>query len=468
MMQKRTDPGNRHLRLRHLASALLLTCLTLTAHAGAGATRMATPAPDPEWPAVDYGNPSNWLARPDQPSAAMHTPKGAGFSNLQAVAQADVFYVHPTTSMRGDAFNAPIDDAEAARIGAIMLLTQATPFNAVARIYAPHYRQVTLPLYDQDEETQQVPINHAYADVLAAFRYYIEHDNQGRPFFLVGHSQGSNHAQRLLTEAIQGTALETLLVAAYLPGQPIPRAVFKDDLIHIPPCVRPAQTGCVAIWETFGAHTDAADLDAWQESCYWNRSAQRWVPASGLPLTTINPVSWDAGKPDTSAEQHRGAVPFGTPKTFARLLPRLVSVHDDGRYTYVAPAPLPSEYFSDNGMFGGSNYHVFDIALFWLDLRENAHLRLNAWMQQHGRGQPLLDVSTTANAQLGRAWQYRIGAIHRVDAYSADNLPPGLVLDRKRGVISGTPRATGIWAVRISASNPHGIGQGELALAVVP
>ncbi|MCK9515229.1 MAG: DUF3089 domain-containing protein [Ottowia sp.] len=450
-----------------------LLIVLLLAFGAAVSSQAAVPTPsadiaDGDTPApIDYSQPANWLALPGQPSAAMRTPRGAGFSDLQAVARADVFYVHPTTSWRSDRLNAPIDDAEAIKVSEMMLLTQATPFNAVARIYAPRYRQVTLPLYQLDEDAQQAPNNRAYADVLAAFKYYVAHHNGGRPFFLVGHSQGTNHAQRLLSEAIQGTPLEDLLVAAYLPGQPIPRAVFRDDLTRIPPCTRPAQTGCVAIWETFGEHTDA-DLDAWQENGYWNRARQRWMGASGQPLVNINPVSWDTREPSTPASRHRGAVPFGTQETFARVLPQLVAARSDGRFTYVSPVPLPDAYFNDGDVFGGTNYHVFDIALFWLDLRENAHLRLNAWMEQHGQRQPLLDATTTASARVGQAWRHRIATRHHVDVYAADNLPPGLTLDPERGLIAGTPREAGTWAVRLTAGNAHGVAHGELALTVTP
>lgn len=456
---------------RTLQILLLSICCCLAvpvagAAAGAQASETATPVAQPaDWPIVDYGNPTNWLALPDHPSAAMHTPKGAGFSNLQDVAQADVFYIHPTTSMGGNGFNAAIDDAEAARIGALMLLTQATPFNAVARVYAPRYRQVTLPLYEQDEETQQRPTNLAYADVLAAFRHYVTHYNAGRPFILVGHSQGTNHAQRLLSEAIQGTPMEHLLVAAYLPGQPIPRSVFRDDLRRIGPCVRPAQTRCVAIWGTFGENTDA-DLAAWRQNGYWNSARQRWITAPAQALSNINPVSWDARRPRTTLAQHRGAVPFGTNHTFDRLLPRLVAVRNDGSFDFVSPAPLPAQYFNDGGVFGGTNYHVFDIALFWLDLRENARLRLNAWMNQQHRRQPLLDVTATAQAQVGKPWRYRIAVQHAVTAFALDGLPAGLRLDTRRGVISGTPEQAGTFALRITASNRYGSDHGELALTV--
>lgn len=451
---------NSHNINKLLLAALISCFLMLSVQAADLITTKQLPPPD-------YSQPDSWLALPAHPSAAMRTPHGAGFSNLQSVARADVFYIHPTTSMRDDLLNAPFDDAEATKVGELMLLTQATPFNALARIYAPRYRQVTLSLYQQDEETQQAPNNHAYADVLTAFNYYVKHYNDGRPFFLVGHSQGTNHAQRLLSEAIQGTPLAKQLIAAYLPGQPIPLSVFRDDLTDMPPCTRPAQIGCVAIWETFGENTDA-DLDAWQENGYWNRARQRWMGASGQPLVNINPVSWDTRKPSTPASQHRGAVPFGAHDTFAHVLPQLVAVRDDGRYSYVSPAPLPAEHFNDGDVFGGTNYHVFDIALFWLDIRENARLRLNAWMQHNNQQQPLLEPGATASAKLGQPWRYQLKAHNQVGIYSADKLPSGLLLNSKTGLISGIPQQTGTFALHLTVSNTHGSDHGELALTVAP
>lgn len=430
-------------------------CLALALHAGMAAAQ-----------AIDYAQPGNWLARPGQPSAADLTPRGSGLSNLQATARADVFYIHPTTGMRKDVVNVPIDDPEAMAIGTQMLMAQATAFNGVARVYAPRYRQTALHVYEQAVSAQQAPMNFAYADVRRAFEHYAEHDNQGRPFFLVGHSQGANHAQRLLSEVIQGTPLQDRLVAAYLPGIPLPRTVFQEDLRRIPPCTWPAQTGCAAVWGVFGAGK-GNDFAEWEQTVHWNARQQRWAPATGQALVNVNPVSWSKKRPNTAAHAHRGAVPFGVEAThFSQPRARLVRVHDDGHYARVAP-PLPAELFDDGGVFGGSNYHVFDIGLFWLDLRENARRRLNAYARRHGRtGAPLLAPRATLTVRAGKPVRWRIQAAPQPSRYEAIGLPPGLALDTETGFIRGVAHSPGTYAVVLRVDNPRGTDTADLALTV--
>lgn len=120
---------------------------------------------------IDYNREESWLALPEIPSPANMTPKESGFSDLQQHARADVFYVHPTTGMREDVLNVPIDDSDALKVGHIMLMSQATAFNGIARIFAPRYRQIALYVYDLGEEVLQEPMSFAYKDVRRAFRH---------------------------------------------------------------------------------------------------------------------------------------------------------------------------------------------------------------------------------------------------------------------------------------------------------
>ena len=417
---------------------------------------------------LDYSRADAWLARPGQMSVASRVPAGSGFSDLQDVARADVFYIHPTTSVsRKDVLNAAIADPEVVKMDAIMLMTQATPFNGVARVYAPRYRQTALHVYFLSEDEQQGPSNRAYADVKAAFEYYVRHDNQGRPFFLVGHSQGANHAQRLLGEVIQGHPIQNRLVAAYIPGIPLPKSVFQGDLRQIAPCHQPAQTGCAAVWGSFGLN-GGDDLLEWSDVVHWDAASQRWTSRRGAAMENINPVSWSKRRPRTPASAHRGGTPFGTTSAtfFTNPVSHLVSVSDERGYAFVSPL-LRKDLFTDGGMFGGENYHVFDISLFWLDLRENARLRLASFLrQQDGVGAPLIWPTAALTVRRGQKLSWRVRTVAPATRLVASGLPQGLSLDARTGVIHGTAQAPGVYAVVLRAENAEGADTADLALTV--
>jgi pimeloyl-ACP methyl ester carboxylesterase len=85
----------------------------------------------------------------------------------------------------------------------------------------------------------------AYQDVEAAFDYYLQHFNKGRPFIVVGHSQGTTHALRLIEEKIDNTPLYRQLVVAYVVGYWLPRDKFSRGFEQVTPCTGAGQTGCI-------------------------------------------------------------------------------------------------------------------------------------------------------------------------------------------------------------------------------
>ncbi len=85
-------------------------------------------------------------------------------------------------------------------------------------MYAPRYREAYIHAYLGTEEEREALLAFAYDDVRPAFEHYLEHDNGGRSFILASHSQGSDHAMRLLQELIDPGPLREQMVAAYMIG----------------------------------------------------------------------------------------------------------------------------------------------------------------------------------------------------------------------------------------------------------
>ncbi len=213
----------------------------------------------------DYSDPKTWLCRPgghDACEADMTTTVVAADGKLSretwtadAKAPVDCFYVYPTVSTD----TTPNSDmtADAAELNVIR--QQFARFGSKCRLYAPMYRQVTLAglrLALTGRGGGPLDRGMAYDDVLDAWKYYLEHDNQGRGFVLIGHSQGSYVLQRLIHDEIDGKPVQARMVSAIIPGATIPVPKGKDAggaFQNVPLCKTAMQTGCVIAYSSFRA-----------------------------------------------------------------------------------------------------------------------------------------------------------------------------------------------------------------------
>jgi len=322
-------------------------------------------AESPSPPVPDYSDSNNWCALPGRADEADKTP--VGYLAAAADAQADVFYIHPTlysdkpkTEFK---WNHDLRDSELNRlVDELPIRYQASAFNAAGRVYAPRYRQAHYSVFlTPNLEDKKQALELAYADVEAAFDYFIQHYNQGRPYVLAGHSQGTLHLARLLRQRIIGKALQTHLVAAYLPGMPIP----ADSLAGLPVCVDSTATGCWTSWRTFRwGYQPAAS------------------PKNAEPVC-VNPISWEyaGGRSDTvqayvDRRLHKGAVV----KPFGRIYQKRC---DAASYCGVLWVHRPR--FPGSFLIRSSNYHAGDINLFYMDVRHNAALRVQRFTANSAR-----------------------------------------------------------------------------------
>ena len=215
--------------------------------------------------ATDYANPAVWLCRPGREDACS-APQDAtivaasGTLTREAFHPAknppiDCFYVYPTVSNQptGNS-DLNVTDAEKRVVNA-----QFARFAAKCRLFAPMYRQVTLTALRALIAGKPIPADRdlGYGDVLAAWNYYLAHDNQGRGVVLVGHSQGSGVLTRLIKEEIDGKPVQGKLISAILMGTslPVPKgAAVGGAFKNIPVCRADSQTGCVIAFADFRAN----------------------------------------------------------------------------------------------------------------------------------------------------------------------------------------------------------------------
>jgi len=188
----------------------------------------------------------------------------------------DCFYVYPTVSsqptVNADLSTDPEQIASAQQ--------QAQRFKTNCKIYAPIYRQLTIAgIFDPDNVTEENRAI-AYRGVRDAWRSFLRNDSKGRPFVLIGHSQGTFVLRELIAEEIdERPAMRKRMVSALLIGGNVLVRKGKDaggDFANVPACRRPAQIGCVVAYSMFDAvppqdsrfgRAPAADADSLEVLC---------------------------------------------------------------------------------------------------------------------------------------------------------------------------------------------------------
>lgn len=328
-------------------------------------------------PAPDYAQIEQaWMAFPGHDSLALSTPPRVAPVD-EELAEADVFFVHPTTYTHNDRWNAPFDLA--GDYDQPVLMTQASVFNGCCRIYAPRYRQATLKGLGEDRAVAL-----AYSDVARAFEWYLENANHGRPFIIASHSQGTGLAVRLLQEKVIAAGLTDRLVAAYAIGAYVP-TTFAE--IGLPVCDGASQTGCVVSWNTSKAGRDGAKRLT-EKSRYWWQGEMRKEDIP--PAVCVNPLTWTrsgrapaTGNPGSlPLPEAEGGVSLPTPaRALSQPIAGLTGAQCKDGLLEVELSQ--TEGFDDILTLLYGSYHRSDYGLFWSALRENAKVRTRAWGAQN-------------------------------------------------------------------------------------
>ena len=273
--------------------------------------------------------------------------------------QADVFYIISTETgdytldgvpyYHADTYN----DSLRAPLYSEMLGVD-TLVSGRLNYYAPYYRQCSLQSFGSDSlMAARYPI--ALDDVRRAFKHYLSHYNQGRPFILAGFSQGAMIMLQLLQEMDE--AAFQRLIAAYAIGV----SISKDQLAspHIIPATGAADTGVTICYNSV-------------------RDARNAISRIGdNNVVAINPVNWRTD---------------ATPVTFMTEPSPLLPVDQQQKDTLTVHLDQASHLLFVEGytatdyllpLFGmEGNYHTREIWLYRDQLRENMALRATTFLNR--------------------------------------------------------------------------------------
>jgi hypothetical protein len=304
----------------------------------------------------DYSNLNYWAAHPLKWDPSDSIPKPLRKEKRDSAV--DVFFLHPTiytAQIKDSSLNADIDDYYLnAKTDYSSILYQASVFNQHARIFAPRFREAHISAYFQKDTLASIrAFDLAYEDIKASFEYYLKKYNNGRPIIIASHSQGTTHALRLLKDYFENKPLQTQLVAAYLVGMGIPKDLFSS----LKMCEDPKETGCICGWRTFRKGFKPLYVEA----------------ENGNSFVT-NPITWKTDNGYASRKMNSGSVLY----KFNKIYKRTTDAYINEGVIWVNKPKFPGSF-----LYSAKNYHVGDINLYYMNIRENIGQRIENYFHLH-------------------------------------------------------------------------------------
>ena len=294
----------------------------------------------------------------------------------------DVFYIYPTLfADKNQKYMDWCDNPKLRAKTVAFAKAQTGIFGARARVFAPFVRQLEYrrcltelkPGSDWRERgtglDYYLGIMLGAEDTRAAFQYYLDHFNHGRPYILIGHSQGAMDIYSMMLRTRE-VAVERGFVAAYLIG--LPRLTANEISADLAPRgIRPAagetDLGVVIVWNTQAPGVDNPRFTGSKTYC-------------------INPLNWRTDGTPADKTENLGAFFYDYRNGSTRTVPNFCGARiDTERGALIVDLPVNGEYDA-KGFMGQGVFHMNDVWFFAGNIRRNAELRVKLWKEKYGNG----------------------------------------------------------------------------------
>lgn len=279
--------------------------------------------------------------------------------------EADLFLICPTVDMGNEGnLQMSLEDetVKSNFVGALNM--ERGIYEENTRMFAPFYRQVSLPVYAMNPTEQEERLTEAYGDVREAFKYYLEHFNEGRPIVLAGFSQGADMAIRLMKDFFADEALRQQLVAVYAIGWRLTEEETREyPWLHIAAGGR--DTGGIITYnsEKFGV----------EESIIIPR---------GVKTLAINPLNWVSSSEPADRELNLGACFTDYSGEINEEIPALTGAYIDENRGSLVVTDIPVDRFPQY-ITGDGSFHIYDYMFFYRNLQQNVADRIEAYLESH-------------------------------------------------------------------------------------
>lgn len=299
---------------------------------------------------TDYSKSEHWLSLP-----------------VVAEKEVDIFYLYPTAWKKVSEEEpdiCEIDNPSMLKGAKAAFARQATAFETVGNIYAPYYRQVDvasrifLPIKEQEKIVGGIPKE----DALAAFEYYIEYYNNGRPFILAAHSQGSNVIAYLLSEYMkENPKVYSRMIAAYVIGYSITDKYLAANP-HLKFASGPDDTGVIISYNTQAPVIEGVN------------------PIIMPGANVINPISWTREETPAPAKDSLGSILPNEDHIFVPVSKYADARIDKSKGVLICSTADVEELAPGNEFFGKGVYHSYDYLFYYFNIRENAANRARIFL----------------------------------------------------------------------------------------
>ena len=304
--------------------------------------------------AVDYSDEVNWLAFPE------------------ITKDVDAIYIYSTSYVDmsfedGTSDYVPIDNPEMIMLAIGEYETNASVFEESCNVFVPYYRQVGMK-YAGEVSKKYGSIEPAlaglsYTDIKAALDYYFENCNNGRPFIIAGHSQGSAMVKYVLKNYFkEHQDYYKRMVAAY----PIGFSITKDDLEQYPYlkfATGESDAGVIVSYNTEGPKNI-------------EENARNVVVLPGA--MSINPLNWKLDETYASASENKGSLVHNKETGEREFVDLGVDAQINlARGVIVTNTTAPVTEGKD--FFGPASFHENDYSFFYKNLQENVAKRIAAY-----------------------------------------------------------------------------------------
>ncbi len=269
----------------------------------------------------------------------------------------DVFYVYPTLLGGRENHNMDITDTKMRSLVQTVIPKQAGVFVDYCNVFVPYYRQMSLDGLAMDEEQRNQYFSIGLTDVEQAFDFYINNLNDGRPFIIAGHSQGSQVIIELMKSKFGDDDVFNKLVAAYIIGY----SVTDEDLSECEWLKIAEAEDDIGVIITYNTQSESAT------------GSLVLLPNANC----VNPLNWKTTSEYAPKELNLGAVFFTGNGEIDSIVGQFTDAWIDDNGALVTGTPNVDTYSSD--IFPTGVYHMYDYSFFFNNLKENVGVRIERY-----------------------------------------------------------------------------------------